>query len=330
MDKNVCYEKINNSVAIVGSTASGKSALAVKVAEEMDGEIISVDSMQVYRKMNIGTAKPTAKETERIRHHMINVCDPFDTFSAADFAPMALECAADISRRGKLPVFCGGTGLYLECMMRGGAPAETAADEVLRAELLDYADREGAHALHERLRTVDFESAEAIHENNVKRVARALEIFLVSGKKKSDWDRESLDIPKAIEPFVVGLFYHSRETLYRRIDSRVDVMIENGLVEETKMLLEEGVFDKNTTAAAAIGYKELIPYLKGEMTLESAAELLKTATRRYAKRQMTWFGTKPYVKKLYCDTEKGEMLTLDEIYAEFVKIIGEENAPKSN
>lgn len=319
-------EKINNSIAIVGSTASGKSALALMAAKKIGGEIISVDSMQVYKTMDIGTAKPTKEEMADVPHHMIDVCDPFLPFSAADFAPMALECARDIASRGKTPIFCGGTGLYLDCVMRGGAPAETAADEKIRAELLAFAEENGAHALHERLLAVDAESAEAIHENNVKRVARALEIFLVSGRKKSDWDRESLDIPKAIEPLVVGLAYHNREILYRRIDDRVEVMLSDGLLDETIALKNAGVFEKNSTAAAAIGYKEMLPYINGEMPLDEATEQLKTATRRYAKRQMTWFAGKPYVKKLYCDTEEGEMLDIGSIYAEFEKIIGEENA----
>ncbi|MBQ4557350.1 MAG: tRNA (adenosine(37)-N6)-dimethylallyltransferase MiaA [Clostridia bacterium] len=316
-------DKIEKSIAIVGSTASGKSALALAAAKALGGEIISVDSMQVYRGMDIGTAKPTKEEMLDIRHHMIDICDPHEPFSAADFATMALECARDISARGRLPIFCGGTGLYLESMMRGGAPAETAADEAVRAELFAFAEKEGAHALHERLREVDPESADAIHENNVKRVARALEIYIASGRKKSDWDRESLDAPKAVEPVTVCLAYHNREILYERIGRRVDIMLEDGLLDETKRLLCDGVFEKNSTAAAAIGYKELIPAIKGEIPLEEAAEMLKTATRRYAKRQITWFSGKPYIKMLYCDTEGGEMRSFDDIFAEFTKIIGE-------
>ena len=305
------------ALCIVGSTASGKSALALAAAKHFSGEIISVDSMQVYRTMDIGTAKPTAAEQNEVRHHMIDVCSPFDMFSAADFAPMALECAREIANRGNLPIFCGGTGLYLDCVMRGGAPAETAADENVRRELLEFAERCGAHALHERLREVDEESAMAIHENNVKRVARALEIFIASGKKKSEWDKESLLAPPAIDTYTVCLAYHNREILYERIDKRVDEMIANGLLEETKELLESGVFEKNSTAAGAIGYKELLGAIRGEMSLCEAVEQLKCATRRYAKRQMTWFNAKPYVNKLYCDNENGEMLDFAEIFDTF-------------
>ena len=307
---------IGRCLCIVGSTASGKSALALKAAQELDGEIISVDSMQVYRGMNVGTAKPTEDEQRLVRHHMIDVCEPFETFSSASFAPMALECAKDISARGKTPIFCGGTGLYLDSVLRGGAPVETSSDDSVRRELLEFAEKNGVHALHERLRAVDSESAEAIHENNVKRVARALEIYLVSGKKKSDWDKESKDLPNAIDAFTVCLAYHNRDILYQRIDKRVDMMIENGLVEETKDLLKSGVFEVNSTAAAAIGYKELIPAIAGDMPLEEAVEILKMATRRYAKRQITWFNAKPYVNMLYCDDENGEMRSFDDIFFE--------------
>lgn len=311
------------SLAIVGSTASGKSALALAAAKHFDGEIISVDSMQVYRTMDIGTAKPTADELAAVRHHMIDICSPFTPMSAADFATMAREAAREIASRGRLPIFCGGTGLYLDAIMRGDAPSETAADEALRAELLDFAAEQGAHALHVRLRDVDSASADAIHENNVKRVARALEVYLVSGKPKSVWDAESRAIPKAIEPFTVGLCYHDRATLYTRIDRRVDEMIENGLVEETERLLRDGVFEKNSTAAAAIGYKELLPALRGEKTLAEAAGDLKTATRRYAKRQITWFSAKDFVHPLWCDTEDGEMLPFDAIFAELCRMVKE-------
>ncbi len=309
-------EKYRKSLCIVGSTGGGKSALALAAAKKFDGEIISVDSMQVYRTMDIGTAKPSRAEMCEVPHHMIDVCSPHEAFSSAEYAKMALECAADISRRLKTPIFCGGTGLYLDALMRGGAPEDTSADEGIRKELLEFAKENGAHALHERLREVDASSAEAIHENNVKRVARALEIYLVSGKSKSEWDRESMTAPREIEPFCVCLAYHDREILYRRIEHRVDEMLENGLLEETKRLLESGVFDTNSTAAGAIGYKELIPAIKGEIPLGTAVDMLKAATRRYAKRQITWFNAKPYVNMLYCDNEDGEMRDFESIFAE--------------
>lgn len=316
-------QRVKRAIAIVGSTASGKSALALSAAEHFGGEIISVDSMQIYRGMDIGTAKPTAEELSRARHHMIDICSPHTAMSSADFAEMALCAAEDVERRGRLPIFCGGTGLYLDAIMRGNAPDETAADENVRRELCEFAEKNGAHALHERLREVDSESAEQIHENNIKRVARALEIYLVSGKPKSEWDRESRAAEKAVEPFTVCLSYHNRDVLYSRIDRRVDEMIENGLVEETARLLSEKVFESNLTAAAAIGYKELLPYVRGDVSLEVAAEELKRATRRYAKRQITWFSAKDFVHNLWCDTEDGEMLPFEEIFAQFCRMVKE-------
>ena len=321
--KEQALQGIGRSVAIVGSTASGKSALALFAAKQYDGEIISVDSMQVYRDMNIGTAKPTKEELASVRHHMIDICSPYEQMSSASFASIAYSAAGDVAKRGKLPIFCGGTGLYLDAIMRGNAPTETAADENIRASLMEFAKEKGAHALHERLREVDAESADAIHENNVKRVARALEVFLVSGRPKSVWDRESKSQEKAVEPFCVCLCYHNRQTLYDRIDRRVDVMVREGLLDETKRLLDAGVFEVNSTAAAAIGYKELLPFLKGDIPLEAALENLKCATRRYAKRQITWFMAKDFVNKLWCDTEEGEMLSFEEISAEFCRMMEE-------
>lgn len=311
------------SLAIVGSTASGKSALALAAARHFDGEILSVDSMQVYRTMDIGTAKPTAAEQAEVRHHLIDICDPWEPFSAADFAPMALACAREVCLRGKLPIFCGGTGLYLDSLMRGGSPEATASDARIRAGLQDFVEVNGVHALHLRLAEVDPESAEQIHENNVKRVIRALEVYLVSGRKKSEWDRESRLAPKAIDPFTVGLFYHDRARLYARIDARVDAMLSAGLLEETRRLDENGVFQVNGTAAAAIGYKELLPAIRGEMSIEAAAEDLKKATRRYAKRQLTWFSAKEYVHPLWCDTEAGEMKSFETIFDELCWMLQE-------
>lgn len=307
---------IQRSAAIVGSTASGKSALALAAAKTLGGEIISVDSMQVYRKMDIGTAKPTAAERAAVPHHMIDICDPETPYSCADFAVGALHCAAEITARGNLPIFCGGTGLYLDSVLRGGAPDETAADEGLRASLAEFLRENGAHALHERLREVDPESADAIHENNTKRVIRALEVALVSGKPKSAWDKESREKKPALDLVTVGLFYHDRSLLYRRIERRVDEMLAAGLLEETERLLRDGVFETNATAAGAIGYKELLGALTGKERLDEAVERLKTATRRYAKRQVTWFSAKPYVLPLWCDDGEGREKPFETILSE--------------
>ena len=282
-------------LAVVGPTASGKSALALALAKRLDGEIISCDSMQIYRRMNIGTAKPTEKEMSEVKHHLIDVVEPFESFSAADYVGLATAAIEDCVNRGKLPIVCGGTGLYLDALLRGEDPAPNTVDENIRAELLSFAEREGADALWEELLRIDPESAAATHKNNVKRVARAIEIYRVSGVTKTELDRQSRQTQSRYDACVIGLRYSDREVLYDRINRRVDQMISEGLVEETESLLSEGVFEKNATAAQAIGYKEMLPFLRGSVSLSEAMDILKTATRRYAKRQITWFSAKPYV-----------------------------------
>ena len=282
-------------LAVVGPTASGKSALALALAKRLDGEIISCDSMQIYRRMNIGTAKPTEKEMSEVKHHLIDVADPCESFSAADYVGLATAAIEDCVSRGKLPIVCGGTGLYLDALLRGEDPAPNTVDENIRAELLSFAEREGADALWEELLRIDPESASATHKNNIKRVAGAIEIYRVSGVTKTELDRQSRQTQSRYDACVIGLRYSDREVLYDRINRRVDQMISEGLVEETESLLSEGVFEKNATAAQAIGYKEILPFLRGSVSLSEATDILKTATRRYAKRQITWFSAKPYV-----------------------------------
>jgi tRNA dimethylallyltransferase len=303
-------------LAVVGPTASGKTAVSVELAKRLGGEVVSCDSMQVYRRMNIGTAKPTEEEKYGIAHHLIDAVDPETPFSCAEYVTLAGEAVRDISARGKLPIFCGGTGLYLDRFLCGEME-ETHADEALRASLFAFAEREGVDALHERLRAVDPESAEAIHKNNVKRVVRALEIYEQTGIPKSEFDRRSQNTETPYEAVVIGLRYPQREVLYDRINRRVDIMLEEGLLEETQKLKSEGVFEVNLTAAQAIGYKELLGYLDGEETLAEATENLKTATRRYAKRQLTWFSAKPYVE--WVEMEKdGALRSLDEVCKEII------------
>ena len=283
---------------VVGPTASGKSALALAIAEECGGEIISCDSMQIYRRMNVGTAKPTDEEMSRVRHHMIDVVEPWESFSCADYARLASEAIDDVISRGKTPIICGGPGLYLDALLRGGLPEIADSDEDYRAELCALLEQNGAEYLHKMLAEVDPESAEAIHMNNTKRVIRALEIYHTSGRKKSELDRENSRLDGKYEPLAVGLFYPDREVLYERINKRVDIMLEEGLLDEVRALDAEGIFERSKTAAGAIGYKELLGYIRGEMSLEDAVENLKMATRRYAKRQCTWFFSKDYVTKL--------------------------------
>lgn len=290
-------------IAIVGPTASGKSALALALAEQMNGEIISCDSMQVYRRMNIGTAKPTSDELARVKHHMIDVCEPDENFSCAEYVTFASRAIEDVAERGKLPIVCGGTGLYLDALLRKNDPASDTVDEALRAELWAHYEQVGADALWRELYEVDPASAEATHQNNVKRVIRALEIYRTSGVTKTELDLRSREGGMRYDARVLYLSYADREQLYTRINSRVDAMIAEGLVEETEALRAEGVFEKNRTAAQAIGYKEILPYCEGRISLRDAAETLKMATRRYAKRQITWFSAKRYAEPLCVNAE---------------------------
>lgn len=286
---------------IVGATASGKSALALRIATEYNGEIVSCDSMQIYRGMDIGTAKPTAEEQAAVPHHMIDIVDPWESFSCADYALAAEKVIADIISRGKLPIVCGGTGLYLDALLRGGLNEEADSDEDYRRELTDLAAEKGNEYIHALLAEIDPESAGAIHPNNLKRVIRALEVYKVTGKPKSVLDREKSDLSAKYEPLAVCLWYNDREVLYDRINQRVDLMVSGGLVDEVRRLDEEKIFERSTTAAGAIGYKELLGYIRGELPYNVSVETLKMATRRYAKRQMTWFGSKPYINKLFVD-----------------------------
>ena len=288
-------------LAIVGPTAGGKTALSVELALRLGGEIISCDSMQLYRGMDVGTAKPSIEERRGVVHHLIDIADPDEAFSAMDFVTAAEQAVQDILQRGKLPVFCGGTGLYLDAFLRGGMPETPGADPVLRAELAALAEERGEDFLHAELAAVDPESAAATHKNNLRRVIRALEIHRLTGVPKSEWDRRSQQLPTRYNAAVLGLCFQNRELLYERIERRVDEMLSMGLLEETAALLRAGVFERSPTAAAAIGYKELLPHLRGEASLADAVTELKTATRRYAKRQLTWFGAKPYVHWLPVD-----------------------------
>ncbi len=287
--------------AITGPTASGKTALAIRLARELDGEIISCDSMQIYKGMDIGTAKPTADELAAVPHHLIDILPADAPYSCSDYVKDAEAAIEDIVSRGKMPIFCGGTGLYLDRLLKGGNDDEAACDESVRAELKAFYEENGVDALYSRLLELDPEAAETIHKNNVKRVMRAIEICLVTGKKKSEIDKKNAEIVDKYDHRVITLAFGDRELLYNRIDRRVDMMIEEGLIEETKRLIADGVFERSVTAAQAIGYKELFPYLNGEDTLENCVEELKRASRRYAKRQITWFSGKDYAHKVFVD-----------------------------
>ena len=270
--------------------------------------------MQIYRGMDIGTAKPTKEEQAAIPHHMIDILDPDERFSAAEYAILAEKAIEDIASRGKMPILCGGTGLYLEALRTARHGESMPTDEAFRRELRALAEREGNDALHARLREVDRESADAIHKNNVTRVIRALEIYHLTGKPKSLFDKEAPKENPRLSVLNLTLTYLSRELLYSRIDARVDAMMREGLLEETERLFNAGALEKGSTAAAAIGYKECLGAIRGEMTEREASDALCLATRHYAKRQITWFSAKEHTP-IYADGEGG-MRPFEDILAD--------------
>ena len=278
-------------LVVVGPTASGKSKLAIEKALELGGEIISGDSMQIYKGMNIGTAKPFPDEMCGVPHHLIDVADITEPFSAARFVELASSAIADISARGKYPIIAGGTGLYIDTLISGTELSATADDPVLREQLFKEAEENGAEALHRRLAAVDPISADAIHPNNIKRVVRALEIYLKTGKTKSELDRKSRENESIYAPKVIYICPKERETIYERIDRRVDVMFEQGLEKEVRELVDMGLRE-TPTASQAIGYKEFYPYFDGIIDIDTVRENICLNTRHYAKRQLTWFNRK--------------------------------------
>lgn len=301
---------MNKAVAVIGPTASGKTALSLALAARLGAEIIVCDSMQIYRGMDIGTAKPTPEETAVCPHHLVDLVDPDTPFSASDYADAAMAAARDITARGRVPLFCGGTGLYLDAVRTGRHTAATPPpDPALRTALQAQAEtEEGRLALYRRLSDIDPDAAAATHPNNVHRVVRALEMYLTTGKTKTTLDREAPTENPDLSLYIVEPVFRDRAALYARIDARVDAMMAAGLVGETERLRRAGVFTKNATAAAAIGYKELLPYLDGACTKEAAVGALKQATRRYAKRQMTYFRRIPGVVTVEADGRTpGEM-----------------------
>ena len=223
-------------IAVCGPTASGKTALSIRLAQRLCGEIVSMDSMQIYRGMCIGTAAPTVEEMEGIPHHMIGIVNPDEPFSCADYAARAEVCIRDITARGKLPILCGGTGLYLDSLLKVSAFSEAEGSEMVRASLHAFAEEQGVQALHDRLSAVDPDAAAAIHKNNVRRVVRALEIYETTGVTKTEWDRRSLSAEPKYDARILVLDFHNRERLYSRIDKRIEIMLEEGLEVEVRAL----------------------------------------------------------------------------------------------
>lgn len=268
-------------VVIVGPTAVGKTKTGIELAKAFDGEIVSGDSVQVYRGMDIGSAKVTKEEAEGIPHHLIDICDPDDAMSVAVFQQLARAAIDDIYARGKLPIIVGGTGLYIRSILYDYEFVERPVDEALRADLERLAEVEGREALHQRLVQLDPERAATIHPNNVRRVVRALEVAMQGDTQTTD------SAPSEHYDYRLFVLHADREILYDRINQRVDAMMEAGLVEEVERLLAQGY--RETQAMRAIGYKEVIPFIDGNISKEKATDLLKQHTRQFAKRQLTWF-----------------------------------------
>lgn len=276
-------------VVIAGPTASGKTALAVEIAKRINGEIISADSVQVYKYLNIGSAKPTAEEMCGIAHHLMDCIDPNEMFSAADFAKRAHECAADIVSRGKIPILAGGTGLYIDTVINDVDFEEENSAEAarVRSELWQTAREKGADYMMDILQNIDPEAAANIHKNNLVRVIRAIEFYRVTGVKISEHQKKTKEKESRYSPCML-LIEHDRDKLYERINKRVDIMMESGLVEEVRSLMKMG-YTKSLNSMKGIGYKEVMLYLRGFLTYSELCEVLKRMTRRYAKRQITWF-----------------------------------------
>ena len=311
-------------VAIAGPTASGKTALSVELARRFSGEIVGCDSMQIYTDMNIGTAKPTADERSGIPHHLVDFLPPDKSFSAEAYRELAGAAIADIASRGALPVIVGGTGLYLDTLLRAPTPEVPPASAEYRNRILSAIKSDAdIEALWQRLHDCDPQSAEIIHKNNVKRVIRALEIYDSTGKPKSYWDALSKMGDGEYDILLFVLDFHRRETLYERIDKRVDIMMENGLLPEVEALYRRGYLRGEDTASGAIGYKELVEYLRGECELSSAVEKIKLSSRRYAKRQLTWFRHECGAKTVYMDNPEGVMRDISEPISEISDAITE-------
>ncbi len=311
------------ALALTGPTASGKTALSIELAKSLSAEIICLDSMQIYKGMDIGTAKPTEKERAAVPHHLVDFLPFSENYNAENYKDDATSVIDGILAGGKIPMLVGGTGLYADTLMSRGANAAPESDrEYINARLSEIKTKEDVRALWQELFKVDPESAEAIHENNVKRVLRALEIYEKSGKTKTYFDNLSKKCEPALRIGMITLDFHNRELLYSRVNERVDAMMSEGLLEETERLAGEGLFDGDYTAAQAIGYKEIGEYLKGQATLPEAIENLKLATRRYAKRQLTWFRHVGDAYRLYMDTESGDMRPLSDALSEARSVFG--------
>lgn len=302
-------------LAVVGPTASGKTALGVELAKRHGGEVVSADSMQIYKGMDIASAKPSEEEMQGIPHHLIGFLDRSVKFSAADYVKLANGCISDILSRGKLPIVVGGTGLYIDSLLDNVKFSDGGSDEKYREELYSFAREHGNEALHSRLVDIDPTAAASIHPNNLVRVIRALEVCHVTGRRFSELKAESRTEESPYDTLMIGLTYRDRQKLYDRIDRRVDIMVERGLIEEARELWQASGMQ---TAANAIGYKELIPYFEGKMPLVECIDKIKQETRHYAKRQLTWFRKNDRIRWVFLDeiNKKDEISEISEKYIE--------------
>ena len=292
----------NKVVCVVGPTACGKTKMGVALAQRFDGEVVSVDSMQLYRGMTIGTAAPTAEEMEGVPHHMVAVADPAESWSVARYVREADACVQDILRRGNRPVLVGGTGLYLDALVRGQDFAAGSQGGEIRRELQEKLAKDGAEALLEALRAVDPESAARLHLRDEKRILRALEVYEETGEPMSRRDKRGREKPDRYQALYIGLNFRDRADLRERIDRRVDEMVRRGLLQEVQALLDGGL-PRDATALQAIGYKQFLAVADGTATAEQAVEEVKLRSRQYAKRQLTWLRRNPAIHWIYWDKE---------------------------
>lgn len=304
-------------IVLTGPTAAGKTSLSIELAKAVHGAVISADSMQIYKKMNIGTAKIMPKEMDGIDHYLVDVLDPRDEFNVARFQTMAKEALSKIYDKGQIPIIVGGTGFYIQALLYDIQFADTKKDDSYRNELEQIAKQQGNYVLHQMLKAVDPKGAEAIHENNVKRVIRALEYYKETGEPISVHNEKER---QRTSPYNAAYFVltHERNILYDRINRRVDLMMEQGLLEEVQRLKEEG-YGRDLVSMQGLGYKELLQYLDGEISLEEAVYILKRDTRHFAKRQLTWFGRERDVIMI----EKQKFANEDAILAFILEIIRE-------
>lgn len=285
-------------ICVVGPTASGKTGLGIEIAKLFDGEVISADSMQIYRDMHIASAAPDISETEGIPHHLVEFLPYGSSFTVADYVKVAREKIDEISSRGKLPIIVGGTGLYINSLVNNVEFVEQETNLELRQKITEEFDNVGGEEMLSRLYKIDPEAAEKLHENDKRRIIRAFEIYESTGNTKSFNEEQSVKNESPYNACIIGITYQDREKLYEKINLRVDIMLQNGLLQEAKAAYLKGV---GGGAVQAIGHKEFFDYFKGEISLEEAIENLKRSTRRYAKRQLTWFNKDQRIKWLYKD-----------------------------